>query len=325
MSSSGFTGLVLSLVLSCQVNASSDLATRKTLFVLLDGIPADVIERVETPNLDLISGEGGYTRAYVGGEVGGDSESPTVSAVSYQSLLTGTWANKHNVWNNRVSNPDYGYWGIFRIAKAHDPSLHTALFSTWEDNRTRLIGDGLDAAGGMKLDHYVDGMENDQKRFPIARDSGNIKNIDTFVASQAADYIAVHGPDLTWVYLQYTDDMGHRYGDSTELDAAVRFADDLMGDIWQSIQARQAKSGENWLVVVTTDHGRKEKDGKGHGGQSSRERTTWIVTNSTCRNDRYYKTPGIVDILPSIVEHMKITMPEKIRRHLDGASFLDCP
>ena len=45
------------------------MATRKTLFVLLDGIPADVIERVETPNLDLISGEGGYTRAYVGGEV----------------------------------------------------------------------------------------------------------------------------------------------------------------------------------------------------------------------------------------------------------------
>ena len=63
---------------------------RKALFVIMDGIPPDVIERVETPHLDTIAGERGYARAYVGGEVGGESESPTISAVSYQSLLTGT-------------------------------------------------------------------------------------------------------------------------------------------------------------------------------------------------------------------------------------------
>ena len=87
----------------------------KTLFVLVDGIPADVVERVETPAIDDIARQGGFTHAYVGGEAGGESESPTISAVSYQSLLTGTWANKHNVYDNAVEAPNYHYWDIFRI------------------------------------------------------------------------------------------------------------------------------------------------------------------------------------------------------------------
>ena len=115
----------------------------KTLFVVMDGIPTDVIERVATPNLDQITASGGFGRAYVGGETGGASESPTISAVGYQSLLTGTWANKHQVFDNEVASPNYAYWDIFRMAKTHAPGLSTALFSTWEDNRTKLIGDGL--------------------------------------------------------------------------------------------------------------------------------------------------------------------------------------
>ena len=32
---------------------------------------------------------------------------------------------------------------------------------------------------------------------------------------------------------------------------------------------------------ITTDHGRDSATGKHHGGQSDRERATWIVTNAT--------------------------------------------
>jgi predicted AlkP superfamily pyrophosphatase or phosphodiesterase len=264
------------------MSGCNDEPQPKVLFVIVDGIPADVLENTATPVLDAISGETGYTRSYVGGAVGEASESPTISAVGYNHLLTGTWSNKHNVWGNDIVAPNYDYWDIFRIAKEHDASLQTAIFSTWTDNRTKLIGDGLDAAGG--------------------------KN---------------HGPDLSWVYLQYTDDVSHGYGDGPEFTAAVQMMDVMMGEIWSAVQHRQSSFNEDWLVIVTTDHGRDAETGSDHGGQTDRERTTWIVTNSQNLNERFAATPAIVDILPSIAAHMKLDMPADIREQLDGQSFID--
>ena len=298
-------------------------AMRKGVFIIVDGIPADVLERTHTPNIDAISAVGGYTRAFVGGKVGSASESPTVSAVGYQSLLTGTWANKHNVWDNQVSSPDYRYWDIFRIAKAHNPDLQTALFSTWEYNRTRLIGDTLPAAGGRKLDYYIDGMENDQGRFPHDPGSNYIRDIDEHVAAAAVAHLRGNGPDLSWVYFQYTDDIGHIFGDSTEQTDALQLTDAWIGEIVQVVRRRQAALKEDWLIIVTTDHGRNQETGKDHGGQSQRERTTWIATNSANLNDHFLGSPGIIDILPSIVNHMGIRMPEVIQSQLDGQAFID--
>lgn len=282
---------------------------RKALFVIIDGIPADVIESTSTPNLDAIALSEGYTRSTVGGEIGTPSESPTISAVGYNSLLTGTWANKHKVYTNSIEEPDYRYWDIFRILKHVRPEAKTALFSTWEDNRTRLLGDGLPEAGGHKLDYAYDGLENDEQRFPHDSHSDYIEQIDSAVAEEAARVLRTKGPDLSWVYLQHTDDIGHRYGDSPEFTQAIERMDHKISALWDAVQARQTEHSEDWLVVVTTDHGRDAETGKHHGGQSVRERSTWIVTNSTRTNTRFEQQPSIVDILPSILRHLRVEPP----------------
>lgn len=296
---------------------------RKVIFIIVDGIPADVVESVSTPNLDAIAGARGYTRAYVGGSIGEESESPTVSSVGYNSLLTGTWAHKHNVWTNDIVAPNYEYWDIFRIAKNHDPLLQTAVFSTWTDNRSKLLGDGLQQAGGDKLDHHADGFELDTERFPHDMMDNYIGEIDEVVANEAARYVASDAPDLSWVYLQYTDDVAHMYGDGAAMTAAVERMDDQIGRIWRAVEQRQQAGNEEWMVIVTTDHGRDAETGMHHGGQSNRERTTWIVTNIENLNARFYETPAIVDILPSIAEHMQLEIPVTIREQLDGQSFVE--
>lgn len=295
----------------------------KTVFIIVDGIPADVLESTDTPNLDTISQVGGYTRAYTGGEVGGESESPTISAVGYMNLITGTWANKHNVWGNKVKAPNYDYWNIFRFAKAHNPALHTAIFSTWQDNRTKLIGDGLPQAGGKLLDYSFDGFELDTERFPHDEMHSHIHKIDQLVTDEAARYIKSVAPDLSWVYLEYTDTVAHGFGDSPRFTAMVQEADSRVGQIWDAVQYRQQAHNEDWLIVVTTDHGRDTDTGKHHGGQSERERRTWIVTNSQRLNSNFGQDVAIVDILPSMIRHMNLTMPATTSAQLDGQAFID--
>lgn len=293
---------------------------KKVLFVIADGIPADVLERVHTPNLDAI---GTYVRAHVGGDKGNYSETPTISAVGYNSLLTGTWANKHNVWDNFRQSPDYNYWTIFRLLKEQFPHKTEAVYSSWQDNRTILVGEGLPQTGGLKLDWYADGFELDTVRFPHDPAHNGMHQIDEHVADEAAAGVRKNAPDLSWVYLEYTDDMGHMHGDSPDFYHAVEEMDAQVGRIWQAIRYREQHFGEDWLIVITTDHGRDEASGHGHGGQSLRQRSTWIVTNARPLNEyARYSNPGIVDIMPTMARWLGLTIPVASAREVDGVPFI---
>lgn len=314
--------LVVGLViLPYSVSAQNSL--RKALFIIVDGIPADVIERESTPNLDNIAKQGAYKRAYVGGGKGTYSQTPTISAVGYNSLLTGTWVNKHNVWDNSIEAPNYHYPTIFRLFKEQYPRKKTAVFSSWLDNRTKLVGEGLPQTGRVKLDYHADGYELDTVRFPHDEERNFMAQIDHQVVSDAVASISTQAPDLSWVYLEYTDDMGHRYGDSPQFVNAVKQMDGEIGRIWTAIQERQKKHHEEWLIFITTDHGRDEQTGKKHGGQSERQRTTWIVTNGSPLN-QYVATyqPAVVDIMPTLARFLKVSIPTEISREVDGVPLM---
>ena len=294
----------------------------KAVFVIVDGIPADVVERVPTPTIDAIAAVGGYGRATVGGPIGEPGETPTISAPGYMSLITGTWANKHNVYKNYGISPDYSYWNLFRLARSERPELRLGIFSTWTDNRTILLGEGLAEGGNWRFDVVVDGLEKREARLPPEPMDVRIADIDDVVSREAARLIESEGPDLSWVYLQHTDDVAHKHGDSVEFEQAVIEMDERLHAIWSGVRARQRVHEEDWLVIVTTDHGRDAVTGRTHGGQSERERTIWMATNSQRLTPDFYATPEIVDIYPSIATHLGITIPEQVARHVDGASFI---
>lgn len=295
--------------------------TKKVVFIIVDGIAEDMLQHAEIPNLKRISHEGAFLPAYVGGEKGEYSETPTISAVGYNSLLTGTWVNKHNVFDNFKQFPNYHYPTIFKIFKDNFPQKKTAIYSTWIDNRKVLLGEGLADTGNFKTDIHFDGLDQDKLDFPDDNQDNNYKFIDYFVGQNAAQGIRNLAPDLTWVYLQHTDDVAHKYGDSEILNRNIKFEDQLIGEIFDAVKDREKKYSEDWLFIVTTDHGRTA-DGKGHGGQTDRERQTWMVTNKPEIN-AYAKTNrvAIVDIYPTIANFLNLKIPTEQEWELDGVDL----
>ncbi|WP_339697044.1 alkaline phosphatase family protein [uncultured Roseivirga sp.] len=310
------------LFLAIIMAACSTTPEKKVMIILVDGVPADVLESIDTPILDQIAAQGGYTRAYQGGGKDEYTQTPTISAPGYMNMITGVWGNKHNVWGNSVRNPNYNYWSIFRTVKTVNPEMTTAIFSSWEDNRTKLVGEGKPDAGNFMFDHSFDGFELDTIAFPHTTDRSFMFNIDENVSKGAADYVRTDAPNLSWVYLEFTDDMGHMYGDSPQMIEAVKGMDNQVGRIWAAIQQREREFDEDWMIVITTDHGRSEDTGKGHGGQSERERTTWIVTDQNSLNERFENNPPVVDVAASALRFLNIEAPTEIKEEMDGIPFI---
>ena len=314
-------GFIVLLLFLCSTAAMSQ--GKKALFVIVDGIPADLIEKLNTPALDAIAREGGYARVMVGGEKNGYSQTPTISAVGYNTVLTGTWVNKHNVWDNDIVAPNYHYPTIFRVFKEQYPDKKVAIFSSWLDNRTKLVGDELPATGSVKIDHHFDGLENDTVNYPHDKEAAYMQRIDEAVVDHAADYIRKNGPDLSWVYLEYTDDMGHRYGDSPQYYKSIEGMDDRMRRLWEAVQYRQREMGEKWQIFITTDHGRDSATGRNHGRQSTRERLGWIVTNAKGLNTHFKGgKASIADIMPTIANFLDIKIPTDKLREIDGVPLV---
>lgn len=294
---------------------------KKAVYIIVDGVPADQIERVQPPTIYEIASHGKYERAYTGGEIGRYSQTPTISAIGYTNLLTATWYNKHNVGGNENLKPNYNYWTIFRIAKEQEKEYKTGLYSSWTDNRTVLIGEGKPETNGLKIDYVKDGYDLDTLQYPHDKDCYYVYNVDERVSEEAAESIRKDAPDMSWVYLWYTDDAGHFHGNGAYFDEYLQKADRQIKRVWEAVKYREANFDEEWMVVVTTDHGREES-GYGHGGQSLRERTTWISTNVPVNEHFCAGQLAITDIAPSICRYLGWEIPEPVRREQDGMPFI---
>lgn len=271
------------LISSC----GETLQVKKVLLIGLDGVRVDVLAEAHTPHLDGLIVQGSFTdRA--------QTRPPTVSGPGWSSMLTGVWSDKHLVTGNNFAGNDYASYPDFltRLEQI-DPEFETFAVLDWPPL-------GTSASGGPLVSNAVD------TKLKVDGDELGYTEADARSLALATEYLANENPDAAFVYLGDVDVVGHDHGSlSPEYEASIETADEQVGELLRAIEQRPTYGEEDWLIIVSTDHGRRD-DG-GHGGTSELERTIFcLISGPAARVGAIDEQVDIIDVAVTALVHLGI-------------------
>ncbi|WP_440311712.1 alkaline phosphatase family protein [Leucobacter chromiireducens] len=287
----GVTG-VCAGVAPAALAAPSEGTTPKTLVIGVDGAAFDIMAETELPNVRALQA-GGLTAA---SNLPGNPMAPTVSGAGWSTIATGVWPDKHNVVDNNFTAPKYDqYPDYLTRIEAAQPERSTSAIGTWGPISTTVFGAAVDT------------------RVKGAGDKDTTAQVVAKLAEPATDDVFVH--------LDEVDGAGHSSGSSSQAyrDALV-VADRQIGEMIAAVQSRPSYASEDWLIMLTSDHGHTPKGG--HGGSTKLERKTHVIAQGaefapgSVRHD-----VKISDIAPTVLAHNGIARDEGW--DLDGAAVND--
>ena len=85
--------------------------------------------------------------------------------------------------------------------------------------------------------------------------------------------------DFVFIIYENTDSAGHDFGftfNNPVYKDGFKTEDAYGYEVIKAIEARETYDTEDWLIIVTSDHG---GIGTGHGGPSIQERMNFVVMN----------------------------------------------
>lgn len=219
----------------------------------------------------------------------------TISNPSWTSILTGVWGETAGVINNVFTPWTYDSWPtVFNQLETFNPDIQTTAIADW-DVTAAIAGAGTAPADTVV---YVPQIEGDT----------DWALTDDAVGDATEAAIAAADPgvgNFVFSYFVGVDENGHMYGgDSPQYAAAIRNVDRNLGEILQVVNDWEATTGEQWTVLMVTDHGHQPQKGFGHGFQSPDETSTFVIAEnpdlfaSGAINLRYQ----IIDVTPTVVD-----------------------
>lgn len=236
----------------------------KICLVGIDGLRLDIARSSgRMPTLEAVIAEGVFNELQM--------DVPTLSGPGWSTLLTGRPHADHQVKDNHF----VGH------ALLHCPDLLSQAYFA-DQSTTTLAAAGwpplVDPSGtGPVIWERREQQRSGQHRV-IARDGETYgyKLVDAEIAEHAVAGISGYGPDASFVYFCDADDEGHIYGPhAPEYAAAMGRVDNHLARIQSAIRHRVEVLGEDWMLVLTTDHGHRDEGG--HGGDSQVERTSFVA------------------------------------------------
>ncbi|MGY9053972.1 MAG: alkaline phosphatase family protein, partial [Rhodobacterales bacterium] len=236
---------------------------KKVLIIGIDGCRSDALQIATTPNLDNLISNGIYSPDALNDDI-------TISGPGWSANLCGVWSNKHLVTSNSFGSNDYAnYPPVFKYINDFNAALHTVSICNWNPINDEIVQNHAD----FKL---------------------NV-NSDVEVRDQAANYLSLNDPDFMFLHFDDVDHAGHGYGFSPiipEYISAIEVVDGYLYPIVQAILQRPNYSNEDWLILVTTDHGGL---GFSHGGNSDDEQNVFVIASgNSIPTQIIYKDSSVV-------------------------------
>ncbi|MBO0678316.1 alkaline phosphatase family protein [Mycolicibacterium sp. S2-37] len=220
----------------------------------------------------------------------------TISNPSWTAILTGAWDNKTAVINNVFTPETYYRWPtVYTQLEGYNPAIRTKAIADW-DVITDIAGAGAIPADDIVFVPQIPG-DTDWAQTDAAVTAEAVKSI----LGTDPGYEDV--PNFLFTYLVQVDENGHMHGGaSDEYAASIGRTDANLGLLLDAVAAREAASGEDWTIIVVTDHGHQPQLGFGHGFQSPDETETFIIADGPDFADGAINLSyEIVDVAPTVV------------------------
>lgn len=218
---------------------------QKVLIIGMDGVRSDVAEVANTPFLDELIANGLYSPDAMNDDI-------TISGPGWSAILCGVWSDKHLVTGNNFAGNNYAqYPSFFQRVEAFDSSLNTVSICHWSPINNSIVTDDADVTTNVSSDEAV--------------------------AAEAISQLENNDPDVIFLHFDEIDGAGHGNGfaaDVPEYVAAIEEVDSLIGTVKKALELRPDFNAENWIIMVTSDHGGQ---GFSHGGSSFEEENVQFI------------------------------------------------
>ena len=209
-------------------------SSKKVLLIGIDGCRPDVLKIANTPNIDQLINKG----IFFDNTLSSVNNQPTRSGPGWTSLLTGVWYDKHTVKDNLFKNVDNSKIVTFdELLSKSSLNIKTSVLTMWNPIITKIF---------------------DKELFFTSY----VETYDGSIIIESKEHILNTKSDIIFVHIDNADLAGHLYGYSLEGKKyinAIEEIDSYVGILTQSLKLRKEYKNEEWLIIVSSDHGGRKK------------------------------------------------------------------
>ncbi len=241
---------------------------KKVIIIGYDGCRADILaEKKENGAISYLLKNGASNNlTYCGGvNYPEENTQDTSTAPGWCSIVTGEWADVTGITGNGIVKAVEPK--TLMTSLVEDGVIDSSAFITrWKGHFSRDGATYLDEMAYCR-EHNLD------VEFELRKNNDDVHPgaMEEITSADCADFV--------FVIYEDTDSAGHDYGftfNNPVYKEAFNTEDAYGYEVIKAIEDRETYETEDWLIIVTSDHGGVKT---GHGGPSIQERMTFVVMN----------------------------------------------